>query len=296
MIIRILGAAAGGGVPQWNCACANCMAARRGGLPRMTQSSVAVSADGVHWAVLNASSDIRAQLTETPALTPAALRGSPVCAVVVTNADVDHIAGLLTLREMTAFDLFASAETHAVLAANPVFGVLDAGLVARREIALDAPFSPASGLTVTAFAVPGKVALFLEKNHGYEMRLGGQTVGLKISDGRKTAFYIPGCAALPPDLIARLEDADLLLFDGTVWADDDMVRTGTGAKTGGRMGHMPVSGPGGSMAALAGTRLGRRVFIHINNTNPMLDPASPERAELAAAGWEVAQDGTEYRL
>lgn len=128
------------------------------------------------------------------------------------------------------------------------------------------------------------------------MRLGGQTVGLKISDGRKTAFYIPGCAALPPDLIARLEDADLLLFDGTVWADDDMVRTGTGAKTGGRMGHMPVSGPGGSMAALAGTRLGRRVFIHINNTNPMLDPANPERAELAAAGWEVAQDGTEYRL
>lgn len=296
MIIRILGAAAGGGVPQWNCACANCMAARRGDLPRMTQSSVAVSADGVHWVVLNASPDIRAQLTETPALTPPGLRGSPVCAVVVTNADVDHIAGLLTLREMTTFDLFASGETHRVLAANSVFGVLDAGLVARREIALHVPFQPAPGLTVTAFAVPGKVALFLEKTHGYETRLGGQTLGLRISDGRRTAFYTPGCAALPPELIARLEGADLLLFDGTVWADDDMLRSGTGAKTGGRMGHMPISGPDGSMAALAPCNIGRRIFIHINNTNPVLDPASPERAELAAQGWEIALDGMECRL
>lgn len=296
MIIRVLGAAAGGGVPQWNCACRNCMAARRGDLPRMTQSSVAVSADGVHWVVLNASPDIRAQLTETPALTPPGLRGSPVCAVVVTNADVDHIAGLLTLREMTAFDLFASAETHAVLAANPVFGVLDGALVARREIAPDVPFSPAPGLIVTAFAVPGKVALFLEKTHGYEMRLGGQTVGLHLTDGKVNAYYIPGCAALPPDLIARLEGADLLLFDGTVWADDDMLRSKTGAKTGGRMGHMPISGPDGSMAALTPASIARRIYIHINNTNPALDPASPERAELAATGWEIAEDGQEYAL
>lgn len=296
MIIRVLGAAAGGGVPQWNCACANCMAARRGDLPRMTQSSVAVSADGVHWVVLNASPDIRAQLTETPMLTPPGLRGSPVCAVVVTNADVDHIAGLLTLREMTAFDLYASGETLGVLAANSVFGVLDSGLVARREIALDVPFSPAPGLIVTAFAVPGKVALFLEKTHGYEMRLGGQTVGLHLSDGQSTALYIPGCATLPPDLIARLQGADLLMFDGTCWADDDMPRSGTGAKTGGRMGHMPISGLEGSIAALASVKISRRIFIHINNTNPALNPASPERAALAAAGWQIAQDGQEYHL
>lgn len=291
MILTVLGAAAGGGVPQWNCACRNCTLARAGDLPRMTQSSVAVSLDGTGWVVLNASPDIRAQLA-VPRFAPSGLRGSPVKAVVVTNADVDHIAGLLSLREGTGFDLWASAETQAVLAASPVFGVLS-DVVARREMSLDVGFSPLPGLTVTPFAVPGKVALFLEAELGAGHLLGGQTLGLEITGGGKRVYHIPGCAEVPDWLLRRVEGADLILFDGTVFADDEMVREGVGTKTGGRMGHVAISGPGGTLERFAGSRIGRKLMIHINNTNPILRPDSPERAAVMAAGWEVSQDGME---
>ena len=291
MILTVLGAAAGGGVPQWNCGCRNCADARTGKLPRMTQSSVAVSLDGQDWVVLNASPDIRAQLDATPGFAPAGLRGSPVRAVVVTNADVDHIAGLLSLREGTAFDLWASADTHAVLAANSVFGVMAEGVVTRREMTLDRDFTPLSGLSVRPFAVPGKVALFLERDHGEGHRLGGQTVGLEITAGGRRAYYIPGCAEVPDWLLARVEGADLILFDGTVFADDEMAIAGVGTKTGSRMGHVAIGGGEGSLARFANANLGRKMLIHINNTNPILRPDSPERAAVTAAGWEVAQDG-----
>lgn len=295
MKLKVLGAAAGGGVPQWNCACQNCIDARKGLLPRMTQSSVAVSVSGQDWVVLNASPDIRTQLTRDPAFTPPARRGSPVKAVVLTNADVDHVAGLLTLRENTAFALFAPAETLAVLAANSVFGVLDPALVTTWPVTLGQAFHPLPGLAITAFAVPGKVALYLEAAHGADHRLGGQTVGLRISDGRKVIWYVPGCAELPDWLVAQLADADLLLFDGTVWENDDMARTGTGTKTGTRMGHVPISGANGSLVRLAGLR-GRRVFIHVNNTNPILQPQGAAHAAITAAGWTLAQDGMEFEL
>jgi pyrroloquinoline quinone biosynthesis protein B len=262
----------------------------------MTQSSVAVSVSGRDWVILNASPDIRAQLTGCKSFDPPGLRGSPIRAVVVTNADIDHVAGLLTLRESTPFALYASAETHAVLAANPVFGVLDAELVERRDIAPEAAFSPLPGLEVTAFAVPGKVALYLEASEGAGRRTGGQTVGLRIADGQSVAYYIPGCADLPEPLLARLADADLLFFDGTVWRDDEMQATGTGRKTGSRMGHVAISGPDGSLARLAPLTRCRKVYIHINNTNPILQPAGSERAAVAAAGWEIAADGQEVRL
>lgn len=291
MILTVLGAAAGGGVPQWNCACRNCSLARAGDLPRMTQSSVAVSLDGAAWVVLNASPDIRAQLASAR-FAPQVLRGSPVKAVVVTNADVDHIAGLLSLREGTGFDLWASAETHGVLAASPVFGVMSE-VVARREMDLDEAFSPLPGLTVTPFAVPGKVALFLEDQLGAGHRLGGQTVGLEITGGGKRVFYIPGCAEVPDWLLDRVAGADVLFFDGTVFDDDEMVREGVGTKTGARMGHQAVGGPGGTLERFHGRKLGRKVLIHINNTNPILRPDSPERAQVTQAGWEVAQDGME---
>lgn len=291
MILTVLGAAAGGGVPQWNCACRNCSLARAGDLPRMTQSSVAVSLDGTDWVVLNASPDIRVQLCSAR-FVPPGLRGSPVKAVVVTNADVDHIAGLLSLREGTGFDLWASAETHGVLAASPVFGVLSE-VVARRQMALDQGFSPLPGLTVTPFAVPGKVALFLEEAMGAGHRMGGQTVGLEITGGGRRVLYIPGCAALPDWLLDRVEGADVLLFDGTVFADDEMIREGVGTKTGARMGHVAIGGAGGTLERFAGRRIGRKILIHINNTNPILRPDSPERAAVEAAGWEVAQDGME---
>jgi pyrroloquinoline quinone biosynthesis protein B len=292
VILTVLGAAAGGGVPQWNCACRNCSLARAGKLPRMTQSSVAVSLDGTAWAILNASPDIRAQLGADARFAPPGLRGSPVKAVVVTNADVDHIAGLLSLREGTGFDLWASADTLGVLAGSPVFGVMSQ-VVARREMALDRTFEPLPGLSVIPFAVPGKVALFLETELGSGHLMGGQTVGLEITGGGKRAYYIPGCAEVPGWLLDRIERADLLLFDGTVYADDEMIREGVGSKTGGRMGHVPISGPDGTLVRFAGRKIGRKILIHINNTNPILRPDSPERAAVARAGWEVAQDGME---
>lgn len=291
MILTVLGAAAGGGVPQWNCACQNCSLARAGHLPRMTQSSVAVSLDGTSWVALNASPDVRAQLA-APRFSPTGLRGSPVKAVVVTNADVDHIAGLLSLREGTGFELWASAETLAVLASSPVFGVLS-DVVERREMALDKSFSPLPGLTIMPFAVPGKVALFLESELGAEQRMGGQTVGLEIAGNGKRVLYIPGCAEVPDWLLDRIEGADVLLFDGTVFADDELVREGVGTKTGARMGHLAISGPGGSLERFAGRQVGRKILIHINNTNPILRPDGPERAAVVNAGWELAQDGME---
>lgn len=291
MILSVLGAAAGGGVPQWNCACRNCTLARSGALPRMTQSSVAVSLDGRAWVVLNASPDIRAQLA-APRFAPPGLRGSPVRAVIVTNADVDHIAGLLSLREGTGFDLWASGETHAVLAANSVFAVLSDAVVRRRMVPGEA-FEPLPGLTVTPFAVPGKVALYLEAAQGTGHRLGEQTLGLEIRSGNSRALYIPGCASLPDWLLDRIEGADVLFFDGTVFHDDELIREGVSSKTGARMGHVAISGEEGSLSRFAGRRIGRKLFIHINNTNPILRPGSPERAAVLAAGWEIAEDGME---
>lgn len=257
----------------------------------MTQSSVAVSVDGVRWAVLNASPDIRAQLAATPDLHPPQLRGSPVAAVIVTNGDIDHIAGLLSLREKTPFAVYGTGETLDVLAANPVFGVLDAELVTRVPVALDAAFEPLTGLRITAFAVPGKVPLYLEGEAPELRMMGEQTVGLRLADAGSVVYYVPGCAALPEWLVARLGDGDLLLFDGTVWENDEMAQTGTGTKTGARMGHVAMSGPAGSLARLAPLSGCRKFYIHINNTNPVLQPDGPERAAAGAAGWTIAQDG-----
>ena len=294
MHVKILGAAAGGGLPQWNCGCRNCADARSGEIAGMSQSSVAVSADGRDWVVLNASPDIREQL-RLSGLHPPSRRGSPVRAVVLTNGDIDHIAGLLTLRESTPFQIHATAATLAILE-QPVFRVLNPALVGRQAIRPDEPFEPLAGLLLTAFAVPGKVPLFLEEGEVKTDLLGDQTIGLRIDCGGRVMFYIPGCAAVKPDLRDRVAGADLLLFDGTVWSDDEMTRTGTGVKTGGRMGHIAMAGPDGSLAAFDGLNLARRVYIHINNTNPVLRPGSEERARVGAAGWEIARDGQEILL
>lgn len=295
MRLIVLGAAAGGGLPQWNCGCPNCSDARAGVIPRMTQSSVAVSVDGAAWVVLNASPDIRAQVDACPQLHPTALRSSPIVSVVLSNGDIDHIAGLLTLREKTEFDIYATSAGLDILRSNAVFGVLDPALVGQHQIVLDQPFEPAPGLTVTPFAVPGKVALFLEGDTLNLEEVGEQTVGLLLETGSKRAAYVPGCAAIPDWLIERLGGLDLLLFDGTVWNNDDMQRSGTGEKTGARMGHVPLNGALGSLAQLAPVE-GRKMFIHINNTNPILQPRSAERADVLAKGWEIAADGMEIML
>ncbi len=298
MYIKILGAGAGGGLPQWNCGCRNCTAARQGQIAPMTQSCVAVSPDKRNWVLLNASPDIRTQLQATPALHPIGLRDSPLRAVIVTNGDVDHIAGLLTLREKSPFTLFATSATHQTIAANTVFGVLDPALVTRQPITLDTAFAPLPGLSVTAYAVPGKVPLYAEDasyDHPRPPQLGEETIALRIAGEKSVLHYIPGCAAVPDWLCDRLREADLLLFDGTVWADDDMQTSRTGQKTGARMGHMAMSGPQGSVARLSLLTC-RRVFTHINNTNPVLMPGAPQRAELRSAGWELAHDGMEIAL
>lgn len=296
MKLIVLGSGAGGGLPQWNCGCSNCKDAREGKLPVMTQSSVAVSADGENWAVLNASPDIAAQLQRTPALWPASLRGTPIGAVVLTNGDIDHIAGLLTLREKTPFAVFATKSGLDILSSNSVFNVLDADLVDRAPIAVEQTFAPVPGVSITPFSVPGKVALFLEDETALDLEaVGDQTIGLLIEAGGKRAAYVPGCATVPDWLLERFEDLDLLLFDGTVWENDDMPRTGTGQKTGARMGHVALNGAEGSIARLADTDA-RKIFVHINNTNPILQPDSAERAAVFAADWEIAFDGMEITL
>ena len=296
MHVSILGAGAGGGLPQWNCGCQNCNDARNGIIPPMTQSSVAISVDGLQWVVLNASPDIRSQFQSNAAMHPASLRGTPVKAVVLTNADIDHIAGLLTLREKTPFTVYATRETHDVLAANSVFGVLDDTLVDRTAIQLEQSFEPLPGLEIVPFSVPGKVALFLEGEALDLKAMGEQTIGLRISDGRSVLYYIPGCADLPEDLLQRLSDADMLLFDGTVWENEEMPRTGTGTKTGARMGHIAMTGEHGSLERLAGLTRCRKMFIHINNTNPVLQPEGPEYATITAAGWTLTQDNMGFQL
>ncbi|MEO1720838.1 MAG: pyrroloquinoline quinone biosynthesis protein PqqB [Pseudomonadota bacterium] len=291
MQICILGSAAGGGLPQWNCGCRNCNRARAGEIPVRTQSSIAVSGDGETWAVINASPDIGRQLLMTPALHPKALRHTPIASVLVTNGDIDHTAGLLTLREKQPFALMATAELHKVLDANPIFEALDRSLVARVPVAVGSSFDILPGVEAEIFSVPGKVPLYLE-GETVETDLEGEfTVGIEFRAGGKRTAYIPGCAAMPAKLAERLIGADVVLFDGTLWDDDEMITTGLGQKTGRRMGHMPVSGEGGSLEAFAPLDIPTRVFVHINNSNPIADPGSPEAAEARAAGWTVGEDG-----
>lgn len=258
----------------------------------MTQSSLAVSVDGASWVLLNASPDIRTQTADARFLHPRARRDSPVAAVVVTNGDVDHVAGLLTLRESSPFTLHGTEAMLATIAENPIFRVLNPDFVRQEPFALETPFAPVPGLRVTGFAVPGKVPLYAEGDEVDTKLLGEQTVGLRLEASGRTAFYIPGCAEVTGDLLDRLRGADLLFFDGTVWEDDDMQRTGTGKKKGARMGHMAMNGPDGSIAALSPLSC-TKVFVHINNTNPVLQPDGPERAAVLAAGWQIGFDGME---
>lgn len=308
MKIVVLGSAAGGGLPQWNCNCVNCRRARgsdRNIQPR-AQASIAVSATGEHWFVVNASPDLRQQVSAAPQLhpRPPALRHSPISGVVLTGSEIDQITGLLTLRESYPLALYATAEVLAILDANSVFDALKRDHVDRRPLALLAATDLADksglgvGLRVELFSVPGKVPLYLEGDRDLSALQGaaGDTVGAEFTAGGKRAIYIPGCARLTRELLDRIDGADLLLFDGTLWDDDEMIRQGLSEKTGRRMGHISASGPDGAMAGLAGLSIGRRVFIHINNSNPLLDDASDQRRQACAAGWDVAFDAQEFEL
>ncbi len=310
MIIKILGSAAGGGFPQWNCNGANSAKVRANtpGVRARTQSSLAISADGKRWVLLNASPDLRQQLNETPELWPhkdGGLRNSPIRAAVVTNADVDHITGLINLREGHPFKVYGSDRVLSTLAANSIFNVMNPEIVPRQTLPLNEVINLESptedlGLTIKAFAVPGKVALFLEdENQGPDFGTQeGDTIGLEITETSTGAkfYYIPGCAEVDAPLAERLKDAALVLFDGTLYTDDEMLSQGLSHKTGKRMGHISISGSDGSIAAFEPLNVKRKIYVHINNSNPVLDENTPERKATEAAGWEVGYDGMEISL
>lgn len=295
----ILGSAAGGGVPQWNCRCPVCQLAWAGD-PRVkarTQSSLAVSADGERWLVINASPDIRQQISSTASLRPRdGSRHSPIAAVLLTNGDVDHIGGLLSLREGQPFRLYGTGATLAALGGNPVFDVVNRDMVRREAVNLERAFEPMPKLSAELFAVPGKVPLWREGEAAALGETSESTVGIKLTANGRTIAYVPGCAAVTDDLVRRLDGADVLLFDGTLWQDREMIDLGIGNKSGRRMGHVPMSGEGGSLDAFARVKAGRRVFVHINNTNPVLVDGSAERRLAEAAGWEIGCDGMEFSL
>jgi pyrroloquinoline quinone biosynthesis protein B len=306
--VVVLGAAAGGGIPQWNCGCPVCRKARSDNPElRSTQASIAVSADGVHWYLINASPDLRQQVIATPQLHPEAgrLRHSPIAGVILTNGEVDAVAGLLSMREGSPFMLYAHERVLAILRSNSIFNVLGENNVTRRPIEVDVAFEPAlpdgspSGMEILPFAVPGKGAWYLEgKAHPAGGDAAGDTLGLRILDksNGKYLYFLAACARVTDALKSRLAGAALVFFDGTVWRDDELIVQGLGTKTGQGMGHISMSGEYGAIESLAGLNVGRKMFLHVNNSNPALLSSSDERKELEQAGWQIPADGMEITL
>ena len=295
--VRVLGSAAGGGLPQWNCGCERCVRARAGDpqVPPRTQPSIAVSADGVRWSIVNASPDVRDQLARFPGLHPRpGTRDIPLDTIVVTNADVDHVLGLLVLRESLPYRIVSTPFVRdALLDHNTVFRILepawgiaklDQAVLLDREGHLEARFFP----------VPGKVPTWLAKLASNQPET---TVGVRITDLRsgRRLVYAPGIAKLDAGTLAEFEAASLSFVDGTFFRNDELSQTRPGAPDATAMGHVPISGPGGSLPALAELR-GRVVYIHMNNTNPILDAASPEASLVQRAGIEIAMDGMSFEV
>lgn len=269
-----------------------------GRVQERTQSSIAVSSDGKTWGLINCSPDIRQQIIRTPVLQPQlAPRHSPIESILLTNGDIDHVAGLLTLREKQAYTLYATSEILNLIDDNPIFRALDPEFVKKQPIALGHPFPFTGEIEAELFSVPGKVPLYMEDGTPEIGVEGEATVGVELRHGDgQVAYYIPGCAAVTPNLADKLADAALVMFDGTLWTDDEMIQQGVGKKTGQRMGHISMSGAGGSIAAFDKLNVERKIFVHINNTNPVLIADTPERQHAEAAGWEISYDGMEVQL
>jgi pyrroloquinoline quinone biosynthesis protein B len=298
--VVILGSAAGGGVPQWNCGCENCRIARERGVSR-TQSSLAISADGERWVLLNASPDLRQQLTALPALWPRGTRQSPIAAVILTDAEIDHTLGLMLLRESGShLVIYAPAGVNELLCREwPLYRVLEsyAGVMSRplgdgAEVTLGDGAGRELGLTCVAVALARRPPRFAPNSRATTFE-----VGLRIRDERNgaTFVYIPTAAAVDPAVRALGHRADLLCFDGTFWSDHELGAVLPGAPTAREMGHVPLEGPDGSLALLPTLGARRTVLVHINNTNPILRD-SPERARVTAAGIEIGDDGMMFDL
>ena len=303
MHVQILGSAAGGGFPQWNCNCRNCDGLRRGTLnaKARTQSSIALSDDGVNWILCNASPDIRTQLEQTPVLQPArAVRDTAVRAIVLMDSQIDHVTGLLTLREGCPHEVWCTDMVHEDLQTGfPLFPMLshwNGGLQPRR-IGLGEPFRIPACPTLEFLPIPLRSAAPPYSPHRNDPHP-GDNIGLLVRDTNTggVLFYAPGLGQPDDGLLATMRDADCLLVDGTLWRDDEMAFAGVGDKLGSEMGHLQQSGPGGMIELLDAQPASRKVLIHINNTNPILDEDSAERAELVAHGIEVAHDGMQIVL
>ena len=303
MHVRLLGTAAGGGFPQWNCHCRNCREARSNpteARPR-TQSSVAISADGERWFLLNASPDILGQIAAFPPLQPTRFetRGTPIHAVLLTNADLDHSLGVLSLRENGTLSVYASAETRTDLEQGVVrFSVLSQFCAVKWFTASPAEESllyadgAASPLSYEAFKVPSKPPKFSTRTQD------GGVIGYRIRD-RQTGgclIYVPDILQLTDQLPVLLNDCDLLLFDGTFWSENEMREQNINQVTAREMGHLPIEGSGGSLRGLAAVTRPEKVYIHINNTNPILLQSSAERRQIDAEGWTVGEDGMEFEI
>lgn len=296
----VLGAAAGGGFPQWNCGCANCVAVRDDtpGYEPRTQDSLAVSADGSRFALVNASPEILAQVQKNQALWPRHARHSPISAVILTNGDMDHVLGLFSLRESTPFVLYASASVQRGLEQNAFIRTLRRfeGQLVMRTLELDQTTDLADasgeplGLSVRAFPAAGKLPVHFV---GHTQESPEDNVGLSFKDHYgKTLAYAAACATAEEG--AHLDGHDVVFFDGTFWTEDELVRAGLSKAYARDMAHVPISGETGSLAKL---KLGgRKIYTHINNTNPILAPHSDERRQVLAAGWEIAHDGMEIVL
>ena len=304
MRTRILGSAAGGGFPQWNCNCDNCAGVRAGTLnarPR-TQSSIALSGNGVDWLLVNASPDIRQQILAFPALQPArARRDTGIRAVLLIDSQIDHVTGLLMLREHAGpIDLYCSRMVYQDLTTGfPVLSMLgDYCGVNWHEIPIDGTafeIEGIEGLVFSALALTSKAPPYSPHRDDPHP---GDNIGLQVQDREtgRSLFYAPGLARIEPHLEPAMQAAAVLLVDGTCWTDDEMSRRGVGTRRALAMGHLPQSGPGGMIEALSPYVEQRKVLIHINNTNPILVEDSPQRAALAAAGIEVAYDGMEITV
>jgi pyrroloquinoline quinone biosynthesis protein B len=316
MRVKILGSAAGGGFPQWNCACSNCSALRAGtfkGKAR-TQTQVAVSQDGHSWFLLGASPDLRAQIESTSDLhprdgMPGGVRQSPIAGVVLANADVDHVLGLLLLRELQPLRIHATASIRQIIREeNSMFGMLhritdQATWVDVRpdtSFLLCNPGGENSALRCRALSLGTHYPPYVTPKRQSELIAGEASLGLLIdSPSGKRLAYMPAVPRVDDALLEEFESADLLLFDGTFWSDDELIRvqgTGETGQTARQMGHIPVSSPQGSLSRLARLRRPRKIYLHINNTNPMLNEAGPELRQVRDLGWQIAEDGWQYDL
>jgi pyrroloquinoline quinone biosynthesis protein B len=302
--IEILGAAAGGGLPQWNCGCPNCNAVRSGDgdIAARSQDSIAVSA-GARWLLCNASPDITGQLARCPRLHPRVMRESPIGAIALTNGDVDHCLGLFSLRESQPLVVYATETVWRGLAEhNVLWKTLERfpGQLTWRKLVLDAPTEITDpqgeplGLSITARPMPGKRPVHLELGSPAPVSP-EDNIGLEIVSVRGARLgYVSAASRAEP--VLALPGLDCVLFDGTFWSDDELIQLSAGTGRAASMAHLPISGDDGSLRALAGLAAARKIYKHINNTNPILRSGSAERAIVAAAGWEIAYDGMRVEL